>query len=112
MSPEFVPVLPLDALPPGHAKAVRVGQREVALFNVRGTLHALDDRCPHQGGPLHEGWIDEAGEAVACPWHAWCFRLRDGRMTLADLDGVDVFDVRVERGMIEVAVQPRAAADA
>ena len=102
---KFVPVAKLSEVPPGAAKAVVVGEREIALFNVGGALFAIDNTCPHQGGPLAEGWLD--GTTVACPWHGWCFELRSGKMTLGDLARVDVFDVQLEGSTIMISSEPR-----
>ena len=80
-------------IPPGARKLVRVRGRAVAVFNVKGELFALLDRCPHQGGSLCRGKLvglvesDEPGryrytrqgEIVRCPWHGWEFDLRTGR---------------------------------
>ncbi len=93
---------------PGTGKAVVVGDREIALFNVDGTFYALDNTCPHQGGPLAEGWVD--GTTVTCPWHAWTFKLDDGGMTLGDYASVDTFDVQVEDGEVRVSRKPRTPA--
>jgi nitrite reductase (NADH) small subunit len=100
----FVPVAKVADVPPGTAATVVVENREIALFNVGGTFYALDNMCPHSGGPLAEGWVDE--ESVTCPWHAWCFRLADGKMTLG-YGSVDAFDVRVEGEEVQVSTLPR-----
>jgi nitrite reductase (NADH) small subunit len=73
---KFVRVAAAAAIPPGRAKAVMVGDREIAVFNVEGRFYAIEGTCPHQGGPLAEGWID--GHVVTCPWHAWSFDVRTG----------------------------------
>jgi nitrite reductase/ring-hydroxylating ferredoxin subunit len=78
--------------------------REVAVFNVNGTFYAIEGTCPHQGGPLAEGWID--GPIVTCPWHAWCFDVRTGRMTLGDFCEVDRFAVRVDGTDLLVDTDP------
>ncbi len=91
---------------PGTAKMVVAGVREIALFNVGGTFYALDNTCPHQGGPLSEGWIE--GTTVTCPWHAWCFKLTNGKMTLGDYASVDAFDVRIDGEYVAVRRTPRA----
>jgi nitrite reductase (NADH) small subunit/3-phenylpropionate/trans-cinnamate dioxygenase ferredoxin subunit len=104
---DFVTVAHVADVAPGSAKTVVVGQREIALFNVAGTFYALDNTCPHQGGPLSEGWIE--GTTVTCPWHAWCFKLADGKMTLGDYASVDAFDVRVEGDRVAVSRAPRAS---
>ncbi|MBV9440011.1 MAG: nitrite reductase small subunit NirD [Candidatus Eremiobacteraeota bacterium] len=98
MSDGFVRVARVDEIAPGSARTVMLGDREVALFNVAGTFYALDNTCPHQGGPLAEGWFDD--ECVTCPWHGWTFRLRDGSMTLGDYSWVDAFDVRIVDGEV------------
>ncbi len=49
---------------------------EVALFKCNGSVYALDNSCPHQGGPLGEGFIEEG--CVTCPWHGWQFDLKTG----------------------------------
>jgi len=92
---------------PGTGRAVMVGGREIALFNAAGTFYALENTCPHQGGPLAEGWIE--GSTVTCPWHAWSFRMTDGGMTLGDYASVETFDVRVEDGEVKVSRTPRSA---
>jgi NAD(P)H-dependent nitrite reductase small subunit len=102
---EFVAVARVTDVEPGTGKAVVVGSREVALFNAGGCFYALDNTCPHQGGPLAEGWIE--GENVTCPWHAWTFRMTDGGMTLGDYARVDAFAVKVEDGEVLVSRTPR-----
>jgi nitrite reductase (NADH) small subunit len=107
VSAEFIPVAKVADVAPGSATTVVIDGRDVALFNVAGVFYALDNTCPHQGGPLAEGWIE--GKTVTCPWHAWCFRLDDGKMTLGDLDGVDAFAVRVDGDTVSVARSPKTS---
>jgi nitrite reductase (NADH) small subunit len=63
-------------LSPGECKSVEVEGRTIALFNVEGTLYAIDGNCSHVGGPLGEGALD--GEVVTCPWHGAQFNVRTG----------------------------------
>lgn len=107
MNDDYVTAARVGDVAPGTGKAVVVGEREIALFNVEGRYYALDNTCPHQGGPLAEGWLD--GAVVTCPWHAWTFKLSDGKMTLGDFARVDTFDVRVEGDDIRVSRTPQAA---
>ena len=101
---EFVRTVQADAIAVGTALIVNVGQYEVAIFNVSGTFHAYENACPHQGGPIGEGLIES--ETVTCPWHAWCFDLRSGSMTLGDFARLRAFDVRVDDGAIFVSAEP------
>lgn len=103
---DFVRVSPAAALLPGQSRAVTVGRYEVALFNVAGDVYALENACPHQGGPLADGFLE--GELVTCPWHAWCFDVRTGKMTLGDFANVPRFEVRIENGSIMVATEPQS----
>jgi len=56
--PDFLPAIAVDDLPPGRAAEVVVNGQTIAVFNVKGSFHALSGRCPHRGGPLGEGFLD------------------------------------------------------
>jgi nitrite reductase/ring-hydroxylating ferredoxin subunit len=101
---EFKRVADLEAVPPGRSRAFAVGRYEVALFNVGGNYYALENACPHQGGPLVDGWVE--GLTITCPWHAWCFDLRTGTMTLGDLAFVPRFEVRVQQDGVYLSTEP------
>ena len=101
---EFVRVATREAMPPGSARAFPVGRYEVALFNVDGEFYALENSCPHQGGPIADGWVE--GRTVTCPWHAWCFDLQTGKMTLGDFAWIERFEVRLEGDGIYIATEP------
>ena len=88
-------------------RVVAAGQRDVALFRVDGGYFALANDCPHQGGPLGEGTIDERG-LLRCPWHGRGFCPQDGRGT-HEAD-VETFPVEVRKDGVYVRVE--AAADA
>jgi NAD(P)H-dependent nitrite reductase small subunit len=95
-------VCSVDELKPGQARLVEDGRRQVAVFNVGGTLHAIDNLCPHRQGPLHEGWLE--GFLVSCPWHGWQFDLRTGACaTLANRD-VAIYPVRIDGDAIVVTL--------
>jgi nitrite reductase/ring-hydroxylating ferredoxin subunit len=102
----FVPVGPAADIRPGHPHTVVIDGREIAIFNAGGTFYALENACPHQGAPLSDGWIE--GKTVTCTWHAWCFSLEDGRMSIGGRIAVDTFDVRVDPdGTLSVSRTPR-----
>src|SRR2546430_7849804 len=56
-----------DEIAEGTVRRVEVGGRSLALLKVGGAIRALDDRCPHAGGPLGEGIVE--GGLLRCPWH-------------------------------------------
>jgi nitrite reductase (NADH) small subunit/3-phenylpropionate/trans-cinnamate dioxygenase ferredoxin subunit len=103
--PRFATVAKLADIPPGGAKAVQVGSIHVALFNLDGTVYAVENVCPHAGGPLALGpRRGNRGELVECPWHGWRFDVRTGESP--DLPGERVcgFPVRLRNGCVQVAV--------
>lgn len=88
----------------GTSRAVNAGVYDVAVFNVRGEFYALENLCPHQGGPIADGWLEEA--VIACPWHGWCFDVRTGKMTLGDYARVPRFAVQRDGADLLVGTQP------
>ncbi len=63
-------------VPVGGSVVVDVRGKDVAVFNVDGVFHAIDDFCPHMGASLAGGFVEDG--VVTCPWHYWRFRLADG----------------------------------
>jgi nitrite reductase (NADH) small subunit len=79
MQPQIsqVRVCTIDELPIGLGRAFNVADREIALFRTRrGNIFAVDNLCPHKGGPLAEGIL--AGDVVVCPLHAFRFEVASG----------------------------------
>ena len=87
-------------LPPGQSAAVRVGGRQIALFNVGGTIHATENRCPHSGGPLGEGELE--GNIVTCPLHQWRFDVTTGQCQHLPPVKLKRYEVKVENGEVFV----------
>ncbi|MGA9523991.1 MAG: Rieske 2Fe-2S domain-containing protein [Myxococcaceae bacterium] len=101
----FVTACPLAELPPGEKRVVTIGDRELALVNVDGEIFAVDNDCPHRGGPLGHG--DLQGHVLHCPLHAWPFDLRTGVCTLFPDARIRTWEVRITEGMILVATTAR-----
>jgi 3-phenylpropionate/trans-cinnamate dioxygenase ferredoxin component len=89
-------VAEIKDLPPGTGASVDAGGRTLALFNVDGTLYALDNTCRHRGGPLGEGDLD--GAIVTCPWHGWRYDVRTGALDGNTVVRVACYPVTVEGG--------------
>jgi nitrite reductase/ring-hydroxylating ferredoxin subunit len=75
--PEYVKVAQASELEPNHGKLVEVQGKKIALFNLDGKFHAIDNTCTHRGGPLSEGELE--GDEVTCPWHGANSRLAPAR---------------------------------
>lgn len=71
----FVPAVELPD--EGAARVVMIDGVAVALARHEGRLHALDNVCPHAGGPMGEGQVEDG--ALVCPYHGWAFDLQSGR---------------------------------
>lgn len=87
---------------PGAAKAVEIGAKSVAVFNVDGKFYAVDSTCPHKGGPLADGWIQ--GLTIKCPWHGATFSLETGSGIAGPCgSGVQCYEVRVSNDNLEIS---------
>jgi nitrite reductase (NADH) small subunit len=89
-----------DSVPAREGRAALVGDREIALFNLGDRFLAVENRCPHRGGPLADGIV--TGSAVVCPLHAWKVCLDDGGVQRpADTAAcVRTYPTRVEDGVV------------
>lgn len=80
---------------------VKSGGVEIVLVRERGSLYALLERCAHQGGPLHEGRIEDG--CIVCPWHSSRYRLSDGvAVSGPTAHPQPAVQVRVRDGKVEV----------
>ena len=94
----------LDELGEGRVKSVAAGHLGVCLTRHEGCYSALNDKCPHQGGPLGEGSIENGW--LRCPWHGWDFHPRTGQSPDGHDDGLDTYAVEVRADGVYVGVEP------
>jgi nitrite reductase (NADH) small subunit len=99
---------PVESIPARGARTVRTPRREIAIFRTAANeIFALENRCPHKGGPLSEGIVH--GRQVACPLHNWIINLEDGEAVGADKGCVRRFPTKVENGRIYLDMGVAAA---
>ncbi len=99
----LIKVATAETLTPGKAACCEVLGQRIAVFNVDGTIYAINDVCPHSGGPLSEGFVKNG--AVACPWHGAEFSLATGMVqTPPARQGVRSYRVVVEGNDIKVEI--------
>src|SRR5271170_546120 len=100
----FVKVATRSELPPGAKKLVEVDGRAIAVFNVDGAIHAIDDVCSHDGGPLAEGEL--IGCEIQCPRHGARFDVRTGQpLSMPAVEPVAVHTVDVRDDGIYLALE-------
>lgn len=89
----------IDDIPRQGARVVATARGDVALFRTLDDgVFALDDRCPHKGGPLSQGIVH--GHSVTCPLHNWVFSLESGEAQAPDSGCVHRIPVQVQDGRV------------
>jgi nitrite reductase (NADH) small subunit len=93
-----------ENVPPREGRAVIVGGREIAIFNLGDRFLAADNICPHRGGPLADGIV--AGDSVVCPLHGWKINLTSGQVDRpGDQAGcVRTYPTHVDHGIVVVGL--------
>jgi 3-phenylpropionate/trans-cinnamate dioxygenase ferredoxin subunit len=103
--PEIIDICPVSELPPGSKKLVEWEDLEIGVFNCGGQIHAIEDRCSHDNGPLAHGEFDAENCTVECPRHGSLFDLKSGKpMTLPAYVPVDTFPVIIDDDLIKLEV--------
>ena len=98
----WIQITTTDRIPVREGRAAFVAGHEIAIFNLGDGFAAVDNRCPHQGGPLADGIV--ANGAIVCPLHAWKISLHTGAVQRPSghLDCVRSYPTRVEAGVVLV----------
>ena len=107
-------------VPEGTHVVVKVGTREIGIFNVRGNFYALPNNCFHQNGPVclgvvtgavtagpETGWkrvVSQDGEIVVCPWHALEFNVTTGQCIALAGKRLPTFPVHIVGDEIQVSL--------
>ena len=105
--PAWSEAIALDRLRASGRASVKIGQKQLALFLHEGTVHACNNRCPHEGYPLVEGALDN-GCMLTCHWHNWKFDLRSGANHYGG-DSLRIYPVKVESDVVFVDVRDAPA---
>ncbi len=95
-----------NELPEGRVKTVTAAHKGICLTHFEGKFSALDNKCPHQGGPLGEGSIENG--MLRCPWHGWDYHPCTGNSPGGFDDGIATFKVKEEGNAIYVGLEEEA----
>lgn len=93
-----------DELPEGRVASVTAGHTGICLTHFKGRFSALNNKCPHQGGPLGEGSIENG--LLRCPWHGWDFDPHTGQSPGAHDDEIRTYEVEVRENAVYVGIEP------
>jgi 3-phenylpropionate/trans-cinnamate dioxygenase ferredoxin subunit len=105
MKSEMIDICAVSELPPGGMRLVEWEDLEIGVFNCKGEIYAIEDRCSHDNGTLVEGELDQDRCTVECPRHGSEFDLRTGKpLTLPAYVPVETFPVLIEDDKIKVEV--------
>ena len=92
----------LNDIPVLGSRVVKTASGNIAVFRTgHDEVFALDDRCPHKGGPLSQGIVH--GTSVTCPLHNWVISLETGKAQGADEGAVRTIPLKTEGGTIYIA---------
>jgi len=83
----------LGDLNEGAGKYVEVGGLRLAVFLHRGKVHTMDNYCPHAGGNMAGGYVEEG--CAICPWHHWAFRLDTGHLRDTTAVQIPIYPTRL-----------------
>lgn len=98
----WVRIAAVADIPEGEVRAVRLGEKEIALYHLPGgEFCASDNICTHEYAQLSDGWLEDG--CIECPLHAGRFDVRTGKGQGAPIDkDLDVFETRLEGGDIHI----------
>lgn len=95
----WLKVCGIDDIPRFGARLVDSAGTRIAIFRTgNDEIFALEDKCPHKGGPLSQGIV--CGRKVTCPLHAWIINLSDGMAMPPDEGATRAYETRVKDGEI------------
>jgi len=101
----WIRITPAETIPPREGRTLRLGELSLALFNTGDRFLAVENRCPHSGGPLADGIV--GGATVTCPLHNWRVCLESGDVTRPCDSGatsVRTFPVKVQDGIVMLSL--------
>jgi nitrite reductase (NADH) small subunit len=100
---EFVRICSASEVPgEGYVGEFSLFGRPLCVAHVNGAIVVLDGVCPHEGGPLGEGIVEDG--RVVCPWHAYAFDPRTGASDQDPAVRVEVFKSKIEGGELLVSL--------
>ena len=102
----WIRITEIENIPVREGRSVKIDRDEIAVFNLGDRFAAIENKCPHSGGPLCDGIV--SGATVVCPLHGWKVCLDSGDILKPQVPvRVEVYPVRIANGVIEIDVPER-----
>lgn len=98
----WIAVGSIEAFPVGTVASVKVADKQVAICHDGDEFFAVENNCPHKGGPLGQGWLK--GAIVTCPWHRFRFDLRRSCSVTNEAMQVCTYPTQVEDGVLKIDI--------
>ena len=101
---KWVRITEAENIPLREGRVVQMAGHDIAIFNLGNRFVAVENKCPHRGGPLADGIV--SGRSVVCPLHAWKIDLESGQVTnrLEENPCVKTFAITVRDGVVMLEV--------
>ena len=98
----FVKAAKTDEVSPGNCISAKLEGNFIGIHNVNGKYYAVNNICPHVGGILHAGQLEN--DVIVCPIHQWRFDVKTGKCIWPGKCGIATYPVKVDRGDILVDI--------
>ncbi|MBI2109575.1 Rieske 2Fe-2S domain-containing protein [Candidatus Woesearchaeota archaeon] len=99
---KLVKICKRNEISTGSNKLVNIDGKMIAVWNVNNEFYAVNAVCPHRGGPLEQGSLNQ--NVVSCPWHGWQFDVETGTSPVFPQAKIEIFKVKIEGEEIFVEV--------
>ena len=98
----WIRIAPCSDIPLREGRSAKIGEHEIAIFNLGERFLAVENHCPHKGGPLADGIV--SGASIVCPLHAWkfCLETGEGASKVSAGSCVQTYRTRVCNGIVSI----------
>jgi len=100
---KYLKIANIKDIPQKTGKKVQVNGKSIALFKYEDNIFALNNRCPHQGADISDGFVKE-GRAV-CPLHGWSFDLETGAFIGNENTRIRTYEIKVEGNDVLIGLE-------
>ena len=104
---KWINIAKASEIEPGQNIVVKCDGEDIAIFNAGEEFYAINNTCPHQGGPLNEGVLED--NLITCPWHGWQYDLKSGCPIITP--NLRTYPLRRDGDTLQIAIAPEEPAN-